>query len=211
MPMDIKICGLQRPVDAEYISEFEEIKYAGFVFFEKSRRNVTVEKVLEIKKKLRYDIKTVGVFAEYDIDDIIDICERAGFDICQLHSDETNEDCGRIQIPVWKSIPMKDSSDLEKAKQYTNAKGFVLDSDSGAKRGGVGKCFDWNIAKTFSQGHFTVLAGGIGADNIIKAYNTVKPNVVDLSSSVEVGGYKSYDKIKELINTVRKEDRYGIK
>ena len=199
MPMDIKICGLQRPVDAEYISEFEEIKYAGFIFFDRSRRNVTVDRVLEIKKKLRSDIKTVGVFAEYEIDDIIDIVDRAGFDICQLHSDETNEDCGRIQIPVWKSIPMKDSSSLERAKLYTNVQGFVLDSDSGNKRGGVGKSFDWDIAESFSQKYFTVLAGGISAENIINAYNTVQPNVVDLSSSVEENGYKSYDKIKELI------------
>ena len=35
--MDIKICGLRRPADAEYISEFEEIKYAGFVAKERSQ------------------------------------------------------------------------------------------------------------------------------------------------------------------------------
>ena len=210
MPMDIKICGLRRPIDAEYISEFEEIKYAGFVFFERSRRKVTVDEVLDIKRKLRPDIKTVGVFAEYSIDDIRDIVDRAGFDICQLHSDETNEDCGRIQIPVWKSIAMKDSSSLEKARQYTNVQGFVLDSDSGRQRGGIGKTFDWDIAKSFSRKYFTVLAGGISAGNIISACNIVAPDVVDLSSSVEENGYKSYERIKELIYTVRKEDRYGI-
>lgn len=209
--MDIKICGLRRPADAEYISEFEEIKYAGFVFFERSKRKVTVDEVLEIKKKLRPDIKTVGVFAEYDISDITDIIERAGFDICQLHSDETNEDCGRIQIPVWKSISMKDASSLEKAKRYTNVQGFVLDSDSGSKRGGIGKTFDWDIAKSFSQKYFTVLAGGINAKNIMAAYDTVRPNVVDMSSSVETDGFKDHEKIKELIYTIRKEDEYGIK
>ncbi len=210
MPMDIKICGLRRSVDAEYISEFEEIKYAGFVFFERSKRKVSPEDVIEIKKKLRPDIKTVGVFAEYDIDDIIDIVKKVGFDICQLHSDETNEDCGKIGIPVWKSIAVRDSSSLERAKQYTNVQGFVLDSDSGKKRGGVGKTFDWDVARSFSEKYFTVLAGGINSENIVAAYNTVKPNVVDLSSSVETDGYKDHDKIKELIYTMRKEEKYGI-
>lgn len=207
--MKIKICGLQRPEDAEYISEFEEIAYAGFVFFEKSRRNVTVQQVLEIKKHLRSDIKTVGVFAEHSAEEIADTAAKAGLDICQLHSDETNEDCGKIDLPVWKAIVMKDASALETAESYTNASGFVLDSDSGKKRGGTGKTFDWETAESFSRKYFTVLAGGISSENILRAYSIVKPDVVDLSSSVEENGYKSYDKIKELINTVRKGENHG--
>ncbi len=207
--MTIKICGLQRPEDADYISEFEEIKYAGFVFFEKSRRNMMPERVLEIKKRLRPDIKTVGVFAEHGIDEIIDLAKRAELDICQLHSDESNADCGKISLPVWKAIVMKDASALEKAEDYTNADGFVLDSDSGNKYGGTGRTFDWQTAESFSRKYFTVLAGGISHENILRAYGIVKPNVVDLSSSVEENGYKSYEKIKQLIHTVRKGENYG--
>lgn len=207
--MIIKICGLQKTEDAEYISEFDEIKYAGFVFFEKSRRNITPKRVLEIKKHLRADIKTVGVFAEHTADEIAELAERAELDICQLHSDESNEDCGKIKLPVWKAIVMRDGSALERASGYTNACGFVLDSDSGAQRGGTGRTFDWKTAESFSRKYFTVLAGGISSGNILRAYSIVKPDVVDLSSSVEENGYKSYEKIKQLIHTVRKGENYG--
>jgi phosphoribosylanthranilate isomerase len=61
------------------------------------------------------------------------------------------------------------------------------------------------IEITFAKTHYTVLTVGINSKNIIKAYKTVLPQVIDLSSSVEENGFKSYNKIKELILTIRKE------
>ena len=61
MPMEIKICGLKRVEDALMVNEFENIKYVGFVFANTPRK-ITIEKALEIKKNLRPDIKTVGVY-----------------------------------------------------------------------------------------------------------------------------------------------------
>lgn len=202
--MKIKICGLRRYEDAEIVNEFEEIKYAGFVFA-KSKRQVSIEEALEIKRYLRSDIKAVGVFADQDINEVIDIIEKTRIDICQLHSNEDNEFCKSINVPVWKSIAMKDSSSIKKALEYESVNGFVFDAYSEKERGGIGKTFNWDIAKDFSKNYFTILAGGISADNIKKAYETVKPDVVDLSSSVEENGFKSRDKIRELIYTVRKD------
>lgn len=202
--MIIKICGLRRIEDAEIINEFNEIKYAGFVFA-KSKRQVTIDEVLNIKKHLRKDIMTVGVFADQSVEEVIEICQRAKLDICQLHSNEDNKFCTKIKIPVWKSIAMKDCSSLEKANEYENVQGFLLDTYSEKERGGIGKVFNWDIANDFSKNYFTILAGGINAENINRAFNKVKPNVVDLSSSAEEDGYKSYNKIKELIEVVRKD------
>ena len=95
MPMEIKICGLKRVEDALMVNEFENIRYVGFVFANTPRK-ITIEKALEIKKNLRPDIKTVGVFAGQPMEEIIEIMEKADLDVCQLHSGETNEDCGFI-------------------------------------------------------------------------------------------------------------------
>ena len=64
------------------------------------------------------------------------------------------------------------------------------------------------IASDFSKNHFTILAGGLNKDNIINAIEMVKPDVVDLSSSVETDGYKDYDKIKEFMERI---EQNGIK
>jgi phosphoribosylanthranilate isomerase len=39
----VKICGLQKPVDAQYVND-AGADYAGFVFYEKSKRNVSCQK-----------------------------------------------------------------------------------------------------------------------------------------------------------------------
>ena len=197
MPMEIKICGLKRVEDALMVNEFENIKYVGFVFANTPRK-ITIEKALEIKKNLRPDIKTVGVFAGQPMEEIIEIMEKADLDVCQLHSGETNEDCGFINKTVWKSISVKDKESAEIAESYTNADGFVLDTFKKNQWGGTGETFDWSAVEDFSKNHFTILAGGINSTNVNDAIEKVSPNIIDLSSSVEVDGFKNYDKIKNL-------------
>ena len=47
----IKICGLTRPEESEYLNEYS-VDYAGFVFYEKSKRNISFERADEIMKNL---------------------------------------------------------------------------------------------------------------------------------------------------------------
>lgn len=202
MPMEIKICGLKRVEDALMVNEFENIKYVGFVFANTPRK-ITIEKALEIKKNLRPDIKTVGVFAGQPMEEIIEIMEKADLDVCQLHSGETNEDCGFINKTVWKSISVKDKESAEIAERYTNADGFVLDTFKKNQWGGTGETFDWSAVEDFSKNHFTILAGGINSANVNDAIEKVSPNIIDLSSSVEVDGFKNYDKIKEFMESLK--------
>ena len=202
MPMEIKICGLKRVEDALMVNEFENIKYVGFVFANTPRK-ITIEKALEIKKNLRPDIKTVGVFAGQPMEEIIEIMEKADLDVCQLHSGETNEDCGFINKTVWKSISVKDKESAEIAESYTNADGFVLDTFKKNQWAGTGETFDWSAVEDFSKNHFTILAGGINSTNVNDAIEKVSPNIIDLSSSVEVDGFKNYDKIKEFMESLK--------
>ena len=202
MPMEIKICGLKRVEDALMVNEFENIRYVGFVFANTPRK-ITIEKALEIKKNLRPDIKTVGVFAGQPMEEIIEIMEKADLDVCQLHSGETNEDCGFINKTVWKSISVKDKESAEIAESYTNADGFVLDTFKKNQWGGTGETFDLSAVEDFSKNHFTILAGGINSANVNDAIEKVSPNIIDLSSSVEVDGFKNYDKIKEFMESLK--------
>ncbi|MDO4301061.1 MAG: phosphoribosylanthranilate isomerase [Clostridia bacterium] len=205
--MDVKICGLRRIEDALMVNEFKNIKYAGLVFAN-TKRKVTVEQAAAIKNALREDIKTVGVFTETSAKEINEIARAVGLDICQLHSDESNEDCGLICTQVWKAIRVKNEDSIKEADSFTDADGFVLDKYKANEYGGTGEAFNWNIAKAFSKNHFTVLAGGLNKENILSAVEMVKPDVVDLSSSVETDGYKDYNKIKEFMERI---DSNGVK
>ena len=199
--MIIKICGLRRVDDALMINEFENIKYAGLVFANTKRR-VTIDEAIAIKKALRKDIKTVGVFTETKPGEINQIAKAVGLDICQLHSNESNEDCRAVCRKVWKAVRVRNKESLKEADSFTCASGFVLDKYKEDEYGGTGEVFDWSIARDFSKNYFTILAGGLNKDNVLDAVRIVKPHIVDLSSSVEVNGYKNYEKIKEFMERI---------
>lgn len=205
MKADIKICGLRRNIDAEYVNKFEKIKYAGFIFAE-SKRKIDVKTALSIKQNLRPDIKAVGVFADMSADDVIKISKEAELDIIQLHSDENREYINKIKnetrISIWKSISVKDkkSLDIEDISDIVDC--FLLDAYNKNVRGGSGKSFNWDLARDFSKNHFTALAGGINEENINQAYDAVKPDIIDLSSAVETDGFKDYKKIESLIRRI---------
>lgn len=204
MRAKIKICGLRRIEDAYIINNFPEIKYAGLVLTNSSKRFVNMETAKAIKKLLRPDIKTVGVFADMSVGDINRAIEEIGLDVAQLHSRETDSDCSQIMgAEIWKSIAVSTKEDLYKADDYTFVDGFVLDSASNGMWGGSGNTFNWEFANGFSSGHFLVLAGGIDADNVARAVFETNPNVIDLSSSVETDGFKDYAKIQAFVEATR--------
>lgn len=196
MKVKIKICGLRSVEDVEVINKFD-VDYVGFVFAQ-SKRKVTSEEVVLMKKFLKNGIKTVGVFADIDIYAINQIIKETNIDIAQLHSDETNEMCSKIKCDVWKSISVINEKSIEEANKYSFAKGILLDTYNKNLRGGTGESFCWDYVKEFSKNHFTILAGGINSENINEAYRIVKPNVIDISSSVEKDTKKDYKKLKDL-------------
>lgn len=202
--MDIKICGLRRVSDVEEINKYMEIKYAGFVFCKKSKRCLTKEQAKKMIAALREDIKSVGVFADNTPEEIKEIADYTGLDILQLHSDEDAEFCNKLSgYHLWRAIRMKDKAAL-KVADTLNVDGFVLDSYV-PEYGGEGQVFDWNLAGDFAKNHFTMAAGGINASNIIEAYQKIKPDGIDLSSSIETDGFKDYNKLYELIQAIRKD------
>jgi phosphoribosylanthranilate isomerase len=204
MKAAIKICGLRRLADVEEINKYPEIKYAGFVFFKKSKRCLTAEQARELAAALREDIKAVGVFAENSVEEIKYIADTARLDILQLHSDEDAEFCKALSdYHLWRAIRMKDKEALSVADSLP-VEGFVLDSYT-PEYGGCGKVFDWKLASEFAKNHFTMVAGGINASNIRQAYSAIHPNGIDLSSAIETDGFKDEGKIKQLIDEIRKE------
>ncbi|NLZ49454.1 MAG: phosphoribosylanthranilate isomerase [Clostridiales bacterium] len=197
----VKICGLTRALDIEYVNEFKP-DYAGFVFAD-SKRRVSADQALELAKNLSNDIKIVGVFVNEDINTVREIAEKVKLDILQFHGDEDINYINSFKdYEVWKAISIKSEEDLLNLNGYSDVR-FLLDSKIEGLRGGSGKTFDWNILKDFDLQNKIILAGGLNCENILDALRIVKPYGVDVSSGVESEGVKDYKKIKEFIGKVR--------
>lgn len=195
----IKICGLSRPEDIEVVNELRP-DFIGFVFYEKSKRNVTKEKAKSLKEKLDSRIPAVGVFVNADPEFVISLLEERIIDIAQLHGSEDEEYIQNIRAKtgrkVIKAFVVNDAQSLEEAEK-SSADYLLLDSGMG-----TGSTFDWSKLDEVTRPYF--LAGGLGLDNIDKALSEIKPYAVDVSSGVETDGVKDPAKIHEFINRVRK-------
>jgi len=198
----IKICGLTRIQDIEYVNEALP-DYIGFVFA-KSRRQVTSEAASQLKKILDPGIKSVGVFVNESINAIADICRRGIIDVIQLHGNEDenyiNALGNNVNNPVIKAVRIKDSDSLKEA-EHLRCDFLLLDSYSDKEYGGTGKTFDWEFAQSIDKPFF--LAGGIQFENAEAAIKSSRPYCLDVSSGVETNGFKDKNKILQLVNMVR--------
>ena len=203
----IKICGIRRLKDIEIINKYKP-EYIGFVFTD-SPRKISYEQAHELKNKLNPSIKSVGVFVNEDIDNIIKLYENKTIDIAQLHGEENESYIKNLKektdnIQIIKSIIINTDEDLNQYK-HTKADYLLLDSGKGS-----GKTFNWDlINENINKKLF--IAGGLNSNNINQAINKFKPYAVDLSSSLEVNGYKDELKIKKIMEVVNlTKGRYGI-
>ncbi|MBO4416086.1 MAG: phosphoribosylanthranilate isomerase [Lachnospiraceae bacterium] len=208
----IKICGLFRECDIDYVNEACP-DYIGFILnFPKSHRNVTPETAKNLKSRLSPDIRAVGVFVNQEIEYVIDAARTIGLDVIQLHGTEDNEYIKKLReridgaitgnkhngsgnIQIWKAFKIQASEDLENARKCI-ADEILLDNGYG-----TGKAFDWSIAGGFDREF--CLAGGLNPDNVSEAIKQLKPKLVDISSGVETDKVKDKEKILKAVKAVR--------
>lgn len=191
----IKICGLRRTEDVDYVNEFLP-DYVGFILAPGFRRSIDKDTAKYLKSRLSSDIIAVGVFVDDDAEKINSFVSDGIIDIVQLHGNESPEFCKKINAPVIKYFKC-DESVKERIKEY-DTEYFLFDSGMGS-----GKTFDWSVIPKTEKPFF--LAGGIGEDNLQKAIKEVCPYAVDLSSAAETDGVKDYNKIKRILEIARNE------
>lgn len=196
----IKLCGLTRPCDIEYVNELLP-EYIGFVFAPKSRRYISPEKAEVLREHLDDRITPVGVFVDENIDVIADLIKRKIIDIVQLHGNESEqyiEDLRKvIDCPVIKAFRIESEADIVSANN-SSADYILLDSG-----GGTGKVFDHLLLKDIARPYF--LAGGLTPENVETAVKQLKSFAVDVSSSLETDGFKDKIKMTAFVNAVRKD------
>lgn len=196
----IKICGLRRMEDAAYVNEIKP-DYVGFVFWDKSKRNLTFEEAKKLRDAIDPSIKSIGVFVNRDIEDIVYLTENGIISGVQLHGTETADDIKAVRerCPdgtwILKAYEVKDAEDAVRANEST-ADMILVDSGKGS-----GNVFDWTILKSLTRDY--ILAGGLSAENVGDAVKEYRPYAVDVSSKVETDGYKDKEKILSFCNAVR--------
>lgn len=214
----VKMCGISK---VETISAVVESKpdYMGFVFAP-SKRQVTVDQAKTLVEELhkqytkRYnngteqsnndEIKTVGVFVNETLDNLVTIAKETNLDVVQLHGDEDEAFIQslkeRTNVEVWKAVQIRSAADTE-AWIDSSADMLLFDAYHKDERGGTGEVFDWSCLDEFERPF--MLAGGIDCTNVARAIRAVRPYGIDISSGIETDGVKDDEKITAFTKLVR--------
>ena len=199
--MKIKVCGLHPVRDVQLCIDLG-INFLGFVFYNKSPRNICLKDVEILKKYNRQNSFFTAVTVD-PTNEFIKNVVLENFEYIQLHGSETSERVDEIKsmgLKVIKAIKIKDQPDLENYKKYDNADIILFDTP------GMEKSIEFprNLISKIPRGEKYALAGSISQNNI---ENIAKLGVTfcDLSSSLELDtqiGYKDHSKIKKFIKKV---------
>ncbi len=185
-----KICGIQNK-ETLLCCEENNVDFFGMIFFNKSPRNITLQKAKELQNlSLNMNINGVGVFVNEDIDIIKNYIEILKLKYVQLHGEEKDKYIEKIKkkgVQVIKTISIKTKYDLDNLINFENTDYFLFDYKPNIDElpGGNAKSFDWNIIKSLEINKPWFLSGGINQQNIHLVRRNLKPFGVDLSSGVE--------------------------
>ncbi|MFP5403278.1 MAG: phosphoribosylanthranilate isomerase [Gammaproteobacteria bacterium] len=199
MSLRVKICGITR-IDDLHAACAAGADALGFVFYDKSPRQVSAEAAAALLRGLPPFVQSVGLFVNAEPAFVESVLNVAPLDLLQFHGDETPADCTRYGRPYLKAIRVKPDTDLLKcAADFETARGLLLDAFVPGVPGGTGERFDWNLIPP-DLPKPVILSGGLDPDNVAGAVRSVRPWAVDVSSGVEVSkGIKDAQKIARFI------------
>jgi phosphoribosylanthranilate isomerase len=203
----IKICGISTAQDARAASDMGA-DAIGLVFYGKSPRAVSADQAVAIAAAVSPFVSVVALFVDEPVANIERILSRVPIDVIQFHGEESADYCQQFNRPWIKALRVKASFDIEAAsRQYSSARGILLDSWKDGVPGGTGIAFDWELALG-KLSRPIVLAGGLNEVNVAKAIETVRPAAVDVSGGVESSpGVKDVHKLRRFIAAVRAADQ----
>ena len=180
----------------------EVVNYLGFVFYERSPRNVSLSDIELLSKYDKKNSSFVAVTVDPN-DKFINEYLLGNFEYIQLHGSETKERVDEIKsmgLKIIKAIKIRDENDIRQYKEYENADIVLFDTP------GMEKSFEFpkDLISKLPKGERFALAGSISQNNI---ENIMKLGVTfcDLSSNLETDaeiGYKDHQKIIKFINKV---------
>lgn len=212
MRPDIKICGLKTE-EAVRRAVDRGATHIGFIFFEKSPRNIEPDIAGKLADAVRGTTKVVAVTVDADNDDLDEIIALLKPDILQLHGSETPDRVLTIKaiygLPVMKALSVRDADDLARVEPYIGiVDRFLFDAKppkGSDLPGGNGVSFDWTLMHSLDESVNYMLSGGLNKDNVAEALAITRAPGIDISSGVESApGVKDLDMIDAFFDAVKK-------
>jgi phosphoribosylanthranilate isomerase len=211
----VKICGVMRTEDA-VVAAHAGADYVGAILSSGFGRSVSIESAVAYGAET--GLPVVGVTVDEDFDHLVRIGEEAELSVLQLHGTESPEVVARLSEAgpwrVWKALRVRSAEEIEEALERYGpvADGLLLDGWHPEHRGGSGVRFPWDLLSPlregFPDGLTFIAAGGLNPENVGDAIRHMRPDVVDVSSGVEIAhGVKEPGRVRSFVRGARSAAR----
>ncbi|MBN2629056.1 MAG: phosphoribosylanthranilate isomerase [Rhodobacteraceae bacterium] len=204
----VKICGLRTLSDIACAAA-AGAAYAGFVFFPKSPRHLTIPEARALALAAPVGLAKVALVVDADDATLDAITEAMPLDMLQLHGHETPDRVAQVRarygLPVMKAVGVADEGDLAAVFDYSLVADQILvdakPPKDAALPGGNGLSFDWRLVAQRRWLRPWMLAGGLTPDNVADAIRLTNARQVDVSSGVESApGVKDAAKVSAFVS-----------
>jgi phosphoribosylanthranilate isomerase len=211
----VKICGITRMEDG-LNAHRAGADYLGFIASGGFRRSAPASLAAALA------LETGGLLVAVTVNETPSRLEEIGFEsrasILQLHGDEPPETLEALRArgpwKLWKGLRVRTAQEVEEAlERYAGvADGILLDGWHPEHQGGSGARFPWDLVaplrSDFPAGVDFVAAGGLTPSNVAAAVRALRPDVVDVSSGVEMEkGHKDAGRIRTFIENAKRARR----
>lgn len=186
-----KVCGMREATNIQEVAALVP-DFMGFIFYEKSPRNVASILSSEIVQHIPPTIRKIGVFVNASIAYIEKQVTDFQLNGVQLHGNESAEQCAYFlaqNLVVIKAFSVDETFDFSVTDAYQSKVSYLLfDTKAPKGFGGHGISFDWNLLKNYTSSTPFLLAGGISLENIedIKALTHSQLVGIDVNSRFEL-------------------------
>ena len=211
----MKICGLTRRED---VVEADRLgaDYVGVVVTRGFGRSVSPEVAGSLVEGV--SAIPVAVLVDESVEEASRLARRLGARVVQLHGDETPRMARALaeegEWKVWKAVRARDPRDvLTAVERYGDFVAAILvEGWKEGVAGGGGARLDLHsfadVLRRCPGGIQVVLAGGLNADWVEEAVERCAPDVVDVSSGVEMEqGRKSPELMRRFIANARRASK----
>ena len=210
-PVRVKICGVTSQQLMRDVGN-AGAQYAGLVFFEKSPRNLSLDKARSIALEAPTGLAKVALLVNPSDRFLDSLTTTVPLDMIQLHGSETPERVSEIKqktgLPVMKAIGVAEKDDLKKLDVYATVADQLMVDAKPAKDailpGGNGYAFDWSLLQGRRWTGPWMLAGGLNPANVAQAIAITGAQQIDVSSGVEIcPGKKDKRKINAFVRAAQ--------
>ena len=182
MTFYFKVCGITDAAGlAAAVSHGADA--VGFNFHPGSPRFIEAATARALVAQLPDSVASVGVFVNRPLDEVVDWMDESGVEWAQFHGDE--KPAALVNFPRSWYPALRPAGSLPTDLDEWAAPFVLVDARQAGAYGGTGHTADWVIARHIARVRDTLLAGGLGPDNLAAALDAVRPAGVDLNSGVE--------------------------